>query len=82
MSNYKRCDCCGQLKSEDDLEEVTIVIKKCRDCDLSKSPIIQGDMNAKPVLKSLDGQGDTKPFNAYRNTPSSVANVFNPPPLD
>ena len=32
---YKKCDVCGKLKPEGDLEDVIITIKKCKDCELS-----------------------------------------------
>jgi len=81
MGNYKKCDCCGNLKPEEDLEEVTIVITKCKDCDLSSAPILE-NTNAKPSLKSLGEQGEVKTFNPYSRPPLSVASAFNPPPTE
>ena len=78
---YKKCDCCGQLKKEEELEEITITILKCPDCDLSKAPILE-ETTARPTLKALGGQDGAKPFNAYSRPPASVAGAFNPPPLD
>lgn len=50
MSNYKKCDCCGQIKPEEELEDVVITIKKCKSCDISKAPVLEnGGFTSKPL---------------------------------
>lgn len=68
--NYKRCDCCGNLKPEEELEEVTITIKKCKECDLSKASVLE-EIKPRPEMKSLGG--------AYSKTPRGIADAFIPP---
>lgn len=73
--NYQKCDVCGKLKCEEDLEEITIVIKKCRgkDCIVSDEVIEEGFGKRKPP-KSLGG--------GYGKPPMHIAEAFNPPPED
>jgi hypothetical protein len=80
MSNYKRCDCCGQLKPEEELEEATITIKKCASCDISKAPILNEIV--KPELRSLGERPlIPKDFNSYKTPPAALREAFKAPPV-
>ena len=69
MSNYKKCDCCGKLKPEEDLEEATITIKKCKGCEVV--------LPVSPIL--LPSMQEVKPRSPYKNPPASVSGVFGEP---
>ncbi len=72
MGNYKKCDCCGALKPEEDLEEITITMLKCNDCDLSKAPVLESIAPERPPLKTMN------PPKA--SMPASLAGVSFMPP--
>jgi hypothetical protein len=79
MGNYKKCDCCGKLVNEEELEEVTITIKKCKDCDISDAPILNnGGFTEKP----LEERPAIKSMNSYKNMPPILNGVSMTPPSE
>lgn len=66
---YKKCDCCAKLFPEEELETVTIKIKKCKTCNPNIDSIIQ----TRPELKSLGMQ--VRP-----PRPAGIAEVSMKPP--
>ena len=74
MSNYKKCDVCGNLHPEEDLEEITITIKKCKECDVSSAPVLEQfkGQQSRPEMKTLDKEV----YKPYAKPPADLAGAF------
>ena len=76
MSNYKLCDCCKKIKKDEDLEEVTITFRKCKDCDISSLSISDiASTGIRPVNSRIDAAERMKHL-----PPPHLREAFSPPP--
>jgi len=87
MANYKKCDVCGGLHPSEEMEEITIKLLKCKDCDLSKAPVLS-PITPRPEIKSLENNipaGGTSPlpanFKPKQVMPASIRGVDFTPPI-
>lgn len=71
---YIKCDCCGKIQPVEEIETITVKIKKCKNsnCTLDIDSVVK----TRPEMKTLGAM----PLRPVYTKPASIAEVTGRPP--